>query len=93
MNIPPITGSGQDGMITEQDLKDYLAAQPAATPLARRLADNRALTCMMSPEPALAERSPPPTSPVHPTPPRKLMRQPLPMPRLPYPHVEPAALP
>lgn len=43
MNIPPITGSGQDGMITEQDLKDYLAAQPAATPLSRRLADSRGI--------------------------------------------------
>jgi len=38
VDLGEITGSGPNGRIVEQDVLDYLAAQPEATPVAERLA-------------------------------------------------------
>jgi len=39
VELAGIVGSGPNGRIVEQDVLDYLASQPAATPLARRTAE------------------------------------------------------
>ncbi len=39
VELAGITGSGPNGRIVEQDVLDYLASQPAATPLARKTAE------------------------------------------------------
>ena len=38
VEIHQVTGSGPNGRIVEQDVLDYLASQPTATPVAERLA-------------------------------------------------------
>lgn len=40
VDLAEITGSGPNGRIVEQDVLDYLAAQPKATPVAERLAEH-----------------------------------------------------